>query len=270
MAANERRVTARSISPQALIARLEPYFRARSACAIAFDADGTLWSGDVGDDVFRFAVAHGRLREAARGALEREATTRGFDTFADVNATARHLFEAYVDRRYPERDMCELMTWCYAGHTVAEMRTLVREALADANHAQRLQEELRPILDYARQAGVRTVVISASPRTTVEVAASVWGFAAEDIAASTPHIAGEVICAEMAGSVPYAATKCSAGRTLLGDARWVASFGDNVFDLEMLREADIGVAVRPKPALHARLHEVPGVFLLEARTLQPS
>jgi phosphoserine phosphatase len=270
MAANERRVTGRPITPEALNAELEPHFRARTACALAFDADGTLWSGDVGDDVFRFAVAHGRLREAARSALELEATTRGFETFADVNATAHHLFEAYLDRRYPERDMCELMTWCYAGHTLEEMRALVREALAAANHSQRLHEELRPILTHARAAGVRTVVISASPRTTVELAASAWGFAPEDIAASTPRIAGDMICAEMAGSVPYAATKCSAGRTLLGDAHWVASFGDNVFDLEMLREAEIGVAVRPKPALQARLHEVPGVFLLDARTLQPS
>ncbi len=263
-------MTERLVTPEQLNARLEPYFQAGSACVLAFDADGTLWSGDVGDDVFGFAVAHGRLREAARGALEHEAKTRGFDTFSDVNATARHLFEAYVDRRYPERDMCELMTWCYAGHTLEEMRELVREALAAANHAGRLHEELRPILSYARAVGVRAVVISASPRTTVEVAAGAWGFAPNDIAASTPRIAGGVICAEMNGAVPYAAAKCSAGRALFGDTRWVASFGDNVFDLEMLREAEIGVAVRPKPALEARLSEVPGVFLLDARTFQPS
>ena len=270
MAANERNVTPHRIAPEALNARFEAYFRAGSACALAFDADGTLWSGDVGDDVFRFAVTHGRLREAARAALELQATTRGFETFADVNVTARHLFEAYVVGRYPELDMCELMTWCYAGHTVSEMQALVHEALASADHAQRLHQELRPILEYARAAGVRTVVISASPRTTVEIAASAWGFAPEDIAASTPRIADGEICAEMNGQVPYAAAKCSAGRTLLGDARWIASFGDNVFDLEMLLEAEIGVAVRPKPALQARLHEVPGVFLLDARSFQPS
>ncbi|MEO8904575.1 MAG: HAD family hydrolase [Polyangiaceae bacterium] len=263
-------MSAQLITPEALNARFEPYFQAGSSCALAFDADGTLWSGDVGDDVFRFAVAHGRLREAARAALEQQATTRGFDTFADVNATARHLFEAYVDCRYPERDMCELMTWCYAGHTLEEMRALVGEALAAANHANRLHEEVRPVLEHARARGVRTVVISASPRPTVEVAAGVWGFAPRDIAASTPRVAQGTICAEMDGAVPYAASKCSAGRALLGSARWVASFGDNVFDLEMLGEAEIGVAVRPKPALEARLHEVPGVFLLDARTFQPS
>jgi phosphatidylglycerophosphatase C len=263
-------VTARLVTPAQLVTELAVHFQAGLPCALAFDADGTLWSGDVGDDVFRFAVTHGRLREAARAELERQAETRGFETFADVNATAMHLFQAYVARRYPERDMCELMTWCYAGHTLSEMRELAAEALRATNHAQRLHEELRPILDFARARGVRTVVISASPRATVELGARAWGFAAEDIAASTPLVAEGVICAEMDGDVPYAASKCSAGRALLGDARWVASFGDNVFDLEMLREAELGVAVRPKPALETRLGEVPGALLLDARTFQAS
>jgi len=69
--------------------------------ALAFDGDGTLWSGDVGEDLFRFAVGNGRLREAARAQIEHEATTRGFDAFADLNATAEHLFEAYLAHRYP-------------------------------------------------------------------------------------------------------------------------------------------------------------------------
>ncbi len=256
---------ARDVTAQELIAELEPHLDGGVA-ALAFDADGTLWSGDVGEDVFRFAVNHGRLREAARAELERQAISRGFETFADVNTTANSLFDAYLAHRYPEREMCELMTWCYAGHTLPEMNELSREALLAADHASRLHEELRPILNMARSRGVRSIVISASPRSTVELAASAWGFAIADIAASTPRVAEGVICAEMAGAVPYGTTKCSAGRRLLGEARWVASFGDNVFDLEMMREAEIGVAVRPKPALAARLGEVPGVLLLRPQS----
>ena len=263
-------MTARLVTPAQLIAELRPRIETGQPCALAFDADGTLWSGDVGDDVFRFAVVHGRLREAARAALEGEAEARGFQTFADVNDTAKHLFEMYVAKRYPEREMCELMTWCYAGHTLAEMRELVAEALTSTNLALRLHQELRPILEFARGQGVRTIVVSASPRVSVEVAASSWGFAPADIAAGTPRFVDGVICAEMDGVVPYGATKCSAGRALLADARWLASFGDNVFDLEMLREAELGIAVRPKPALETRLGEVPGALLLDARTFQPS
>ena len=257
-------MTGRLVRAAELIAALEPRLSSASAgtSALAFDADGTLWSGDVGDDVFRFAVSHDRLREDARAEVERQAVTRGFPVFANVNRTAEHLFDMYVAGRYPERDICELMTWCYAGHSLAEMRELALEALEAAKHAQRLHEELRPVLEFARSRGARTVVISASPRATVEQAARSWGFAAADIAASTPHVVGGVIHSAMAGAIPYAAGKVAAGRALLGAARWVASFGDNVFDVEMMQEAEMAIAVRPKPALEARLADIAGVLRL--------
>lgn len=259
-------MTARAVSSAQLISELGARLRTEETGALAFDADGTLWSGDVGDDVFRFAVAHGRLREEARAELERQAEARDFEASADVNETAKTLFDAYLAGRYPERDICELMTWCYAGYTLREMALLAEEALHAGELSKRMHEELRPIIEFARGRGLRTVVISASPRTIVEQAAGLWGFGVADIAASTPRIADGVISGSMDGSVPYAASKCVAGRALLGDARWIASFGDNVFDLEMLREAEIGVAVRPKPALQARLAEVPGVLRLLVET----
>jgi phosphatidylglycerophosphatase C len=263
-------MSVRAVTPQQLIAELERRLSVDRPSALAFDGDGTLWWGDVGEDLFRFAVRHGRLREAARAQLELEATTRGFDTFADVNATAEHLFEAYLAHRYPEREMCELMTWCFAGHTPSEMAALAAEALLEASHPQRLHQELAPVLAFARERGVRTIVVSASPRAIVELAASAWGFAATDVAASTPLVVAGVIAPVMAGPLPYAAAKCIAGRALLGPCHWLASFGDNVFDIEMMLEAEVGVAVRPKPALRPRLSEIPGVLLLMNDAASPA
>ncbi|HEY4105396.1 MAG TPA: haloacid dehalogenase-like hydrolase [Polyangiaceae bacterium] len=255
-------MSGRLVSAEELIAELEPLLSTGEPCALAFDGDGTLWSGDVGDDVFRFATTHGRLREDAREELERQARTRGFRAFPDLNATAAHLFEQYVAGRYPEREMCELMTWCYAGHSLGEMRELALEALLAAKHAERLHQELAPVLRFARAHGARTVVISASPRVTIEQATRLCDFAPADIAASTPRVIDGVIASAMDGEVPYAAGKVSAGRALLHGARWIASFGDNVFDVEMMEEAELGVAVRPKPALEARLPEINGALRL--------
>jgi phosphoserine phosphatase len=42
----------------------------------------------------------------------------------------------------------------------------------------------------------------------------------------------------------------------------LASFGDNVFDVEMLCAARLGVAVNPRPELRMRLVELPGVVVL--------
>ncbi|HEY0462900.1 MAG TPA: hypothetical protein VGC79_01770, partial [Polyangiaceae bacterium] len=129
-----------SVSPAQLVLELEGRLRADRPSALAFDADGTLWSGDVGEDVFRFAVSHGRLREASRAAIEQEALSHGFECFTDVNATAMQLFDAYLADRYPEREICELMTWCFAGYTLSEMADLAREALTATQHSQRLNE----------------------------------------------------------------------------------------------------------------------------------
>ncbi|MEO6603673.1 MAG: HAD family hydrolase [Polyangiaceae bacterium] len=254
----------RQVEPAELVAELDRRLLAERPSALAFDGDGTLWSGDVGEDLFRFAIRHGLLREAARAQIDHEANSRGFHAFADVNATAEHLFEAYLAHRFPEREMCELMTWCFAGHTPTEMTELAAEALRAAGHAERMHQELAPVLEFARSRGLRAIVVSASPRAIVELAASAWGFAPADIAASTPLVVSGVIAPQMAGALPYAAAKCVAGRALLGTAHWLGSFGDNVFDLEMLVEAEVAVAVRPKPALRARLTEVPGVLLLAA------
>jgi len=252
----------RVLDSATLIGELQAALRPGEATALAFDADGTLWSGDIGDDVFRFAVAHGRLREQARARIEEEARKRGFPILADVNATARSLFDAYLAGRYVEREMCELMTWCYAGHSRAEMTALANEALTEARLAERLHHELAPVLDFARGTGLRAIVISASPRPIVEYATRLWGFSPADICASTPLVEGDRIMPHMAGAVPYAAAKCVAGRALLGNARWLAAFGDNVFDLEMMCEAERGIAVRPKPALQARFAEIPQLLLL--------
>lgn len=40
---------------------------------VAFDGDGTLWSGDVGDDFFHAMVELGDIRDAAKGSLVEEA-----------------------------------------------------------------------------------------------------------------------------------------------------------------------------------------------------
>lgn len=218
---------------------------------IAFDGDGTLWSGDVGEDLFRAAMNERYLVENARSALLAEAERHGlcFDAGLDANAIASGLFAAYQAGRYPERETCAMMTWCYAGRRAAEVTALATSVLEEQNLASRLNPELAPVIAWGRARGVRLVLVSASPRAIVEPAGAFWGFAPMDIAASTPALEGERVVPRLANPVPYAEAKVSAGRALFGQARWLAAFGDNVFDIEMLKTAELGFAVRPKPKL---------------------
>lgn len=226
-----------------------------SGVVMAFDGDGTLWSGDVGEDLFRAALRDGFLVEAALPALLAEAEQHQvpLNGAGDANAVAGVLVAAYLAGKYPERETCAMMTWSYAGRALSDVQALAESVLEQESLATRLHTELAPILEWSRKRGLRNVLISASPRVVVEPAAALWGFAPSDVAAATPAVIDGQVQARMAAPVPYAEAKLSAGRELFGHARWLAAFGDNVFDIDMLTTAELGIAVRPKPKLATEL-----------------
>src|SRR5690349_11483861 len=76
---------------------------------LAFDADGTLWSGDIGVDGFEALLAARGVRPLAAPALRREAAACGLGEIEDPNDAARALYEAYQRERYPERSIFEMM-----------------------------------------------------------------------------------------------------------------------------------------------------------------
>jgi phosphatidylglycerophosphatase C len=237
-----------------------------SAVVMAFDGDGTLWSGDVGEDLFHAAIRDEFLLDDALPALLGEAERYGvpLDGAVDPNGVAMALIAAYLAGTYPERETCAMMTWCYAGRSLAEVEALAASVLTETNLAGRLHDELSPIVEWGRARGVRCVLISASPRVVVEAAAGSWGFAARDVAAATPAVEAGRVLPRLASPVPYAEAKLTAGRGLFGDARWLAAFGDNVFDIDMLTTAELGIAVRPKPKLEVELAAL-GLRLLARR-----
>lgn len=250
--------TALTLAPAKLVDELDVMLGDSdpAQAVIAFDGDGTLWSGDVGEDLFREALARTFLLDSALPALQAEAERYHVPlgpAEADANGVARALFAAYLVGQYPERETCAMMTWCYAGHALSAVEALATDVLQREGLRRRLQRELQPVMDWARARGVRRVLISASPRAIVEPAAAYWDISPSDVAAATPAVQGGIVAPFLAGYVPYAETKLSAGQELFGTARWLAAFGDNVFDIDMLKAAELGVAVRPKPKLQREL-----------------
>lgn len=252
----------RGVTADELIPELERR-RAPGANALAFDGDGTLWSGDVSEDVFARAVTSELLRDAARPALVEVARQFSIAATGSASDIAARLFTAYAHGAFPERDVCEMMTWCYAGWTLGELRQFAQRSLADVGLTARLNASIAPILAWARREGVAAYLVSASPRAIVEIAAAHWEIPETHILASDPQLTGERIEPRMNGPVPYGESKCHVRERLMNGATWLASFGDNVFDLEMLHAARLGVAVRPKPALRQLLPSVPFLELID-------
>jgi phosphatidylglycerophosphatase C len=258
----ERAVSVERVDARGVMERLA---RARvpGPSGVAFDADGTLWSGDVGEDVFETAYGQGLLRQEALEPLSRVCSAHGLSTRGSPSELAQRIHAAYRRHEVDELLTCEVMTWGYAGFTVNELRELARRVFAERRLAERVRRVLMPILAFARAEGFRIVVISASPHIIVAEGLRVAEIQVDALGAAGVAVAADVIEPRLDGRVPYGPEKCVAGARVLGSHDWLGSFGDNAFDVEMLRAARIGVAVHPKPALAARLGELSNTVVLE-------
>ena len=174
------------------------------------------------------------------------------------------LIAAVVWSRFPEQRICELMTWCFAGWRESEVLAFTREVVARSQLESRIQPEVMRVLDRMRRVGIPAVVVSASPLHVVVEAARRAGFAeTEVVAAEARFDAAGVMLPEVDRPIPYGDGKVARLRDHIGPGRALyAAFGDNAFDVALLSSAKLGVAVRPKPRLRARVNEVQGIVEL--------
>jgi HAD superfamily phosphoserine phosphatase-like hydrolase len=253
-------------SPERIRARIVEARGMHAGGVVAFDGDGTLWSGDVGEDFFHALVATGDVRDAAQGALAREAAEFGLKTEGTALQLAERLYGDYLAGLYPEDRVCTMMAWAFAGWTRGEMEAFADATLAAAHLGTRLHREATETLAWAAGEGIEVFVVSASPRAIVERAAKRVGVAPDHVVAADPAFDGDRVLARIERPIPYGDGKVRHLRARVGDERPLyAAFGDNAFDVPMLREAFVPVAVRPKPRLRDRAGDVKDLVEIEPR-----
>jgi phosphoserine phosphatase len=250
-------------TPDEVWARVETLARAQPGGVVATDGDGTLWSGDVGEDLFHAFLKHGRVETPALRAMAREAREHRLSDAGTGAEVARRLYDAYLEGHFPEERICELMTWCFAGWTRQEVQAFARAVVDEGGLEGRLHRELIAVVERVRAAGIELVLVSASPVAVVVEAAALVGFDAEHVVAAEPTFEGDAMTADVHRPIPYAAGKVARLRERIGTSRALyAAFGDNAFDVALLASAHVGVAVRPKARLRARASEVEGLVEL--------
>lgn len=256
------------LTAREVVARLAETCRDPRLCAcgaaIAFDGDGTLWTGDIGDDFFHAMVAGDRLQPAAIAAMRevgRAAGLGGMDAQRLAGAAVpRRLFEAYADGRLAEDVVCEVVAWMCAGWREEDVHRFARALIGGSAFRSRHHAEVGPILDWARANGVDAFVVSASPRAVVEAAAEGFGFDAAHVLAVTPVCEGGTVLPDVVRPIPYGPGKERLLHERLQGRVLVAAFGDNVFDLPMLRAACLPVLVEPKARLLAEIDRLGGTL----------
>jgi phosphoserine phosphatase len=270
---SERDVTAAPIAritSEDVVARLESILMsfggAPSDSLLAFDADGTLWSGDVGIDNFEALLEQKAILPAAVSMLHDEARHANLPIEPDPTAQARVLYDAFLREAYEEERAFRMMASAFAGFREPDVKKFAATVADRTSLRDRLHPEVLPVLAWAKARGVPTYVVSASHAIVVESSLERVGLAVAGLFAMRQAVENDLLAARVVEPVTYGAGKTAAlsagvaGKTLLG------AFGDSAFDLHLLRAAKLAVAVRPKPALAARASECSGLFELAAAT----
>src|SRR4051812_14934827 len=155
------------LSAHEIVGRLEIEREKASAAGrsglVAFDADGTLWEGDIGDATFEALLATRSVRAPAFAELQKLAVRVGAMVKSDPSEQASALYDAFLSGTLPPAEAYAMMAWAFAGHTADEMRAFAGRVIDAVDLAGRVFAEVRPILAWARAAGVPLYVVSASP-----------------------------------------------------------------------------------------------------------
>lgn len=253
----------RTATVQEVIAAIDLAAAKEPGGAIAFDGDGTLWAGDIGEDFFDAIVHHGP-NESTKDALAREATEHGLDASGDARALAQRIHASYLGHQFPEDRICEIVAWVAGGWAWPDLQRFCADTLVKGGLRGRLHGEAITVVEHAKKVGIDVFLVSASPYSIVEAAANIVGIPLDHVAAVRERVEGGVVQCGVIRPIPYADGKVTNLRRMLGPTRPLyAAFGDNAFDVAMLSTAKHPVAVRPKQRLLERADQVPGLVVLE-------
>jgi len=209
---------------------------------VAFDADGTLWEGDVGYDAL-YALFDAGVHETALPALREEARSSGLDPSGDATALGRRLVQAYFDGKYDETRAFGMMAWVFAGMSEGEAVTFSARVLAEKGIASRVRPVIPRILAWAREAGAEAILVSASPAFVLDAALAATGLRFAARFGMEVALEGDRLAPRLSAPPTTGPGKLEALRRARPDKRLVAAFGDGAWDRPMVEAAELSVAM---------------------------
>ncbi len=249
-------------SVDAIIRRISGAISNPEQTAIAFDADGTLWTGDLAEDYFFAFLERGSMKREALDGARALCTQYGLSAEGGAGELGRRLFDSYIEGHLPESLVTEFIAWIHAGAPIDEASEFARDVAHHVGLKERLQAEVTAVFSWAIEQKLRVFVVSASPRHVVEQGLECIGRTDNvELIATTARVDGDRrVMADVERPIPYADGKAILLKQAIGDMNLCAAFGDNVFDIAMLQAAKVPVAVRPKKRLLDRIVEIPSLI----------
>ena len=199
-----------------------------------FDADGTLWAGDVGEDLFAHFVRSQMVHSSVAPRLRAWLDALGIAPGASAAEGLLQFLHEYEAGRGHSVDAYEMMVWVMAGHSETDLATLC-EARAEAYARPLIFPEMHMLLQKLPELGITPYIVSASNIYSVRGGARALGLPLEQVRAIRLEVQEDGVLSDRLvrpapldqGKVPVAQALAGGGRPLLG-------FGDSPYDLPML------------------------------------
>ena len=192
-----------------------------------FDCDGTLWSGDGGQDFFYWEIAQRLIPDnVVRWAVPR---------YAD-----------YREGKVDEKQMCGEMVTIHAGVSVAAIEEAAERFFAQVLEP-RIFLDMRELTAQLKAAGCELWAVSSTNDWVIAAGVKRFGIPREHVLAASVEVANGVATDRLI-QVPTDEDKALAIRAHIGRIPDVV-FGNSIHDEAMLAMARTAFAINPNPDL---------------------
>lgn len=178
----------------------------------AFDADGTLWSHDAGEQFFEY-----EFKNKLVDGLPADPWKHYHDLKANVSKETAYLWLAQIN----------------AGKSLEEVRSWSQRCLED-NAPTPIFPEQKAIIDHLHSNNVEVYVVTASIKWAVEPGAALYGIDQDHVIGITTHIENGIVTEKQGGPITYREGKVTG---LLEKTNGIAPFftsGNTEGDLPLL------------------------------------
>jgi HAD superfamily phosphoserine phosphatase-like hydrolase len=199
----------------------------------AFDCDGTLWSGDAGENFFAWEIKKGLVS-------------------AEVAQAMRARYAEYKAGKVTEEDMCGEMVSMHKGLTETAMMEAAREFMSSAFPG-RVFPEMRELVQKLHEQGCEIWAVSSSNEWIIRAGLEQFGIHPDRILAAKAEMTADLVMDRLV-RIPSGPGKPKALREVVNKTI-DAAFGNSRWDTEMLMMAKHAFAVNPNPDLQAIARE---------------
>jgi phosphoserine phosphatase len=180
----------------------------------AFDADGTLWKCDMGENFFQYKINH-------------KLVALPDDPWAE--------YARLKDESHPKAYLW--LAQILADKPIHEVREWARAALTQFGPAAPIFPWMKDLIQFLKAEGVKVHIVTASITWAVEPAAHLMGIAPEDVIGIETYVRAGKVTTEQKGPITYREGKVDGLLARTGGRHPVLAAGNTLGDLALLESA---------------------------------